>query len=35
VTGTKEMNEVSMAVKTPQVLVVVVDCSHPGIELPR
>lgn len=32
VTGTKEMNEVSMAVKTPQGLVVIVGCSHPGIE---
>jgi 7,8-dihydropterin-6-yl-methyl-4-(beta-D-ribofuranosyl)aminobenzene 5'-phosphate synthase len=32
VTGTKEMNEVSMAIKTPQGLVVVVGCSHPGIE---
>ena len=32
VTGTKEMNEVSMAVKTPQGLVVIVGCSYPGIE---
>jgi 7,8-dihydropterin-6-yl-methyl-4-(beta-D-ribofuranosyl)aminobenzene 5'-phosphate synthase len=32
VTGTKEMNEISMAVRTPQGLVVVVGCSHPGIE---
>ncbi len=32
VTGTKEMNEISMAVKTPQGLVVIVGCSHPGIE---
>ena len=30
--GTLELNEVSMAVKTPQGLVVVVGCSHPGIE---
>ena len=26
------MNEVSLAVRTPQGLVVVVGCSHPGIE---
>jgi len=32
VTGTKEMNEVSMGIKTPQGLVVIVGCSHPGIE---
>ena len=32
VTGTKEMNEVSMAIKTPQGLIVMVGCSHPGIE---
>jgi 7,8-dihydropterin-6-yl-methyl-4-(beta-D-ribofuranosyl)aminobenzene 5'-phosphate synthase len=32
VTGTKEMNEISMALSTPQGLVVVVGCSHPGIE---
>lgn len=32
VAGTREMNEVSMAIKTPQGLVVVVGCSHPGIE---
>lgn len=32
VTGTKEMNEISMAVETPQGLVVIVGCSHPGIE---
>ena len=32
VTGTKEMNEISMAVKTPQGLVVIVGCSHPGVE---
>jgi 7,8-dihydropterin-6-yl-methyl-4-(beta-D-ribofuranosyl)aminobenzene 5'-phosphate synthase len=32
VTGTKEMNEVSMGIKTAQGLVIVVGCSHPGIE---
>jgi 7,8-dihydropterin-6-yl-methyl-4-(beta-D-ribofuranosyl)aminobenzene 5'-phosphate synthase len=32
VTGTKEMNEISMGIKTPQGMVVVVGCSHPGIE---
>ncbi len=32
VAGTKEMNEISMAVKTPQGLALVVGCSHPGIE---
>jgi 7,8-dihydropterin-6-yl-methyl-4-(beta-D-ribofuranosyl)aminobenzene 5'-phosphate synthase len=32
VTGTREMNEISMAVRTPQVLALVVGCSHPGIE---
>lgn len=31
-TGTKELNEVSMAIRTPQGLVVMVGCSHPGIE---
>jgi 7,8-dihydropterin-6-yl-methyl-4-(beta-D-ribofuranosyl)aminobenzene 5'-phosphate synthase len=30
--GTLEMNEVSMAVRTPQGLVVIAGCSHPGIE---
>lgn len=30
--GTKELNEVSMAIRTPQGLVVIVGCSHPGIE---
>ena len=30
--GTMELNEVSMAIKTPKGLVVVVGCSHPGIE---
>ncbi len=32
VTGTKEMNEISMAIKTPKGIVVIVGCSHPGIE---
>ena len=32
VTGTKEMNEISMAVRTPRGLVVVIGCSHPGVE---
>ncbi len=30
--GTREMNEVSMAIKTPQGLALMVGCSHPGIE---
>lgn len=30
--GTLELNELSMAMKTPKGLVVVVGCSHPGIE---
>jgi 7,8-dihydropterin-6-yl-methyl-4-(beta-D-ribofuranosyl)aminobenzene 5'-phosphate synthase len=30
--GTMEMNEVSLAIRTPQGLVVVVGCSHPGVE---
>ena len=30
--GTLEMNEVSLAVRTPQGLVVLVGCSHPGVE---
>jgi 7,8-dihydropterin-6-yl-methyl-4-(beta-D-ribofuranosyl)aminobenzene 5'-phosphate synthase len=30
--GTREMNEVSLAFRTPEGLVVVVGCSHPGIE---
>ena len=30
--GTMEMNEVSLAVRTAQGLVVVVGCSHPGVE---
>jgi 7,8-dihydropterin-6-yl-methyl-4-(beta-D-ribofuranosyl)aminobenzene 5'-phosphate synthase len=31
-TGTREMNEVSLAVRTPQGLAVLVGCSHPGVE---
>ena len=30
--GTREMNEVSMAIRTPEGLALVVGCSHPGIE---
>ena len=30
--GTKEMNEVSLAIRTPRGLAVVVGCSHPGVE---
>jgi 7,8-dihydropterin-6-yl-methyl-4-(beta-D-ribofuranosyl)aminobenzene 5'-phosphate synthase len=30
--GTREMNEVSLAIRTPKGLVVVVGCSHPGVE---
>jgi 7,8-dihydropterin-6-yl-methyl-4-(beta-D-ribofuranosyl)aminobenzene 5'-phosphate synthase len=30
--GTVEMNELSLAIRTPQGLAVVVGCSHPGIE---
>jgi len=32
VTGTKEMNEISLAIKTPLGLALMVGCSHPGIE---
>lgn len=32
VSGTKEMNEISMAIKTPKGIIVIVGCSHPGIE---
>jgi len=32
VAGTREMNEVSMAIKTSRGLAVLVGCSHPGIE---
>lgn len=31
--GTLEMNEVSLAIRTPRGLAVVVGCSHPGVEL--
>lgn len=31
-TGTLEMNEIALAIRTPQGLAVVVGCSHPGIE---
>lgn len=31
--GTIEMNELSLALKTPQGLAVVVGCSHPGVEV--
>jgi len=30
--GTRDMNEVSLAIRTPQGLAVIVGCSHPGIE---
>ena len=30
--GTLELNEISMAIRTPKGLAVVVGCSHPGIE---
>lgn len=30
--GTREMNELSMAIRTPEGLALVVGCSHPGIE---
>jgi 7,8-dihydropterin-6-yl-methyl-4-(beta-D-ribofuranosyl)aminobenzene 5'-phosphate synthase len=30
--GTREMNELSLAVRTPDGLAVVVGCSHPGVE---
>jgi 7,8-dihydropterin-6-yl-methyl-4-(beta-D-ribofuranosyl)aminobenzene 5'-phosphate synthase len=31
-TGTKELKELSLAINTPEGLVLVVGCSHPGIE---
>ena len=31
-TGTLEMNEVSLAIRTPKGLAIVVGCSHPGVE---
>lgn len=30
--GTREMNELSLAIRTPEGLAVVVGCSHPGVE---
>jgi 7,8-dihydropterin-6-yl-methyl-4-(beta-D-ribofuranosyl)aminobenzene 5'-phosphate synthase len=30
--GTLEMNEASLAIRTPKGLAVVVGCSHPGVE---
>jgi 7,8-dihydropterin-6-yl-methyl-4-(beta-D-ribofuranosyl)aminobenzene 5'-phosphate synthase len=30
--GTREMNELSLAIRTPRGLAVVVGCSHPGVE---
>jgi 7,8-dihydropterin-6-yl-methyl-4-(beta-D-ribofuranosyl)aminobenzene 5'-phosphate synthase len=30
--GTREMSEISMAIRTPKGLVLMVGCSHPGIE---
>jgi hypothetical protein len=30
--GARDMNEVSLAIKTPKGLAVVVGCSHPGVE---
>ena len=30
--GTMEMNEISLAIRTPKGLAVVVGCSHPGVE---
>jgi len=30
--GTRDMNEVSLAIRTPEGLAVVVGCSHPGVE---
>jgi 7,8-dihydropterin-6-yl-methyl-4-(beta-D-ribofuranosyl)aminobenzene 5'-phosphate synthase len=30
--GTMEMNEVSLAIRTPKGLAVIVGCSHPGVE---
>ncbi|MDO8991529.1 MBL fold metallo-hydrolase [Daejeonella sp.] len=32
VSGTKEMNEISMAIRTPRGIVLISGCSHPGIE---
>ena len=30
--GTRDMNELSLAIKTPEGLAVVVGCSHPGVD---
>ena len=30
--GTREMNELSLAIRSPQGLAVIVGCSHPGVE---
>jgi 7,8-dihydropterin-6-yl-methyl-4-(beta-D-ribofuranosyl)aminobenzene 5'-phosphate synthase len=30
--GTRDMNELSLAIKTPEGLAVIVGCSHPGVE---
>lgn len=30
--GTREMNELSLAIRTPRGLAVIVGCSHPGVE---
>jgi 7,8-dihydropterin-6-yl-methyl-4-(beta-D-ribofuranosyl)aminobenzene 5'-phosphate synthase len=30
--GTRDMNELSLAIRTPEGLAVVVGCSHPGVE---
>lgn len=30
--GTREMNELSLAIRSPEGLVVIVGCSHPGVE---
>lgn len=32
ITGTREMNEISMAVRTPRGIVLISGCAHPGIE---
>ncbi len=32
ITGTKEMKELSLAIHTPEGIVLIVGCSHPGIE---
>jgi 7,8-dihydropterin-6-yl-methyl-4-(beta-D-ribofuranosyl)aminobenzene 5'-phosphate synthase len=30
--GTKELKELSLAINTPEGIVLIVGCSHPGIE---